>query len=164
MKVVVLVVMPLTTQVVVVLVATQVRAVTHKDYQEQAVAAPQVVVTTQVHMVVVQAVELVSTVVAKRLRDGGMAAVDKYSVPVLVMVAVAQEAQVVLEAGQVRTQQIAQVKVETLTVTVVSMVAVVAAQVLAGLMLVVAVAKELFVLFGEQAALSLLLIPQWLPL
>jgi hypothetical protein len=80
------------------------------------------------------------------------------------MVAVALEAQVVLEAGQVRTQQIAQVKVETLTVTVVSMVAVVVAQVLAGQLLLVAVVKELFVLFGEQAELSLLLIPQRLPL
>jgi hypothetical protein len=51
--VVVLVVMLLITQAVAVLVDTQVQAVTHKDYQEQAVVVPQAVVITRVHMVVV---------------------------------------------------------------------------------------------------------------
>jgi hypothetical protein len=52
------------------------------------------------------------------------------------------------------------VKVETVMATVVIMVEAVAAQVLTGLMLVVAVVKVLFVLFLDQVAHSLLLIPQ----
>ena len=54
--VVVLVVMPLTRQVVVVLVVTQVMAVIKETYRQQAAVPLLVVDTTQVHMVLVQVV------------------------------------------------------------------------------------------------------------
>ena len=83
-----------------------------------------------------------------------MVAVAKYSVLAKVMVVVVMAAQVVNEADQVRTQQIVQVKAETLTHLVDVLAAAAQVLVLVGLVPQVAVAVVLCVLSGVQAVRS----------
>ena len=78
------------------------------------------------------------------------------------MVVVEQAVQVVLVACQVKTQQIVQVKVETVTDTVVRLVVVEVDRVLAGQLHLVVVVRVVCVLFGEQAAHSLLIMQEHL--
>jgi hypothetical protein len=152
-----------TIKVVVVLAAIRVQAEIKETYRQPTAVAQQVVAITQVHMDLVVVAVWDYGVVLKQPQDGGTAVVDKYSVLAKVMAEVVQVVREVLEVLQVRTQQTAQVKVETMMATVAYLVVAVADLVLAGRVLVVMVVRAVYVLCGVQDARSLLITLEHLP-